>query len=78
MTKFWVRHIQTLNDAWRAGRQLWVLCRGCGSARKLDPRNLVVDRGDMTLREFQQKLRCRKCKQRRAAIVVHDEERPGR
>ena len=73
MVRSWVGPIQSLNDAWRAGRKLWVLCRGCGHVRKIDPRHLLVARGDMTLKAFQDKLRCNKCRSRRAALVVHDE-----
>jgi hypothetical protein len=64
--------IQTINDAWRARRKLWALCRGCGYARKIEPGHLVIDRGDMTLAQLQEKLRCRRCKVRRAAVVLHD------
>ena len=70
--------IETLKDAWRARRDLWVLCRGCGHARRVKPGHLVVDYGDMSLHKLQGKFRCRKCLQNRAAIVVHDEARPGR
>lgn len=70
--------IETLSQAWKYRRDLWVLCRGCGNARRVKPGHLVVDFGDMSLFKLQQKFRCRRCKERRAAIVLHDEEGPGR
>jgi ribosomal protein L40E len=70
--------IETLNHAWRARVDLWVLCRGCGHARRLKPGHLVVDRGEMSLAKLREKFVCRRCKARRAAIVLHDEPGPGR
>jgi len=70
--------IETLKDAWKCRRDLWILCRGCGNARRVKPGHLVVDYGDMSLAQLQQKFRCRRCKQSRAAIVIHDEAGPGR
>ena len=57
---------------------VWVLCQGCGHAQRLDPRNLIVLRGAITLHELKRQLRCRRCGKSRAAIVVDDEEQPSR
>jgi hypothetical protein len=70
--------IETLNHARQARIDLWVLCRGCGRARRVRPSHLIVDRGDMPLAKLQHKLKCRRCKEYRAAIVLHDEPGPGR
>jgi hypothetical protein len=47
--------IETLNHAWQARMDLWVLCRGCGYARRVKPSHLVVDRGNMSLAKLQEK-----------------------
>jgi len=70
--------IETLNEAWRARVDLWVLCRGCGHARRVKPGHLVVDRGDLSLAKLQSRFKCRRCNAQRAAIVLHDEAGPGR
>ena len=70
--------IETLSDAYRARRKLWLLCRQCGHATKVDPRHFIVLLGQATLRDVQRKLKCRRCRQHRAAIVVNDVEEPGR
>ena len=70
-----VRHaiiVQRLSHAVGEGRFLWALCKNCGHAVKLDPRNLIALQGDLTLRELQKSCRCRRCKRRQAAIVIND------
>ena len=77
-----VRHrfgaIEDLSDAIAARRLLWVLCKCCGHAERLDPRHLMALKGPLSLRDLQGKLRCRRCGKQRAAIVVNDEGWPGR
>jgi len=70
--------IETLGHAVEAGRLLWVLCRGCGHAQRFDPRNLMALKGELTLRQLQNQLRCRRCQKQRAAVVLDDEGWPGR
>jgi hypothetical protein len=70
--------IETLSDAIQAHRQLWVLCRACGHAVRLDPRNLMALRGPSTIRELQRQLKCQRCRRQRAAVIADDEEWPGR
>ena len=55
---------------------LWALCKGCGHAQKLDPRNLTLLLGEATLRDLQGRLACRRCGRRRAAILPDDQEWP--
>lgn len=77
-----VRHrigaIERLTDAVLERRSLWALCKACGHAVKLDPRNLIALAGDVTLRQVQERFRCRHCRKRRATVVVGDEGWPGR
>ncbi|MGO8867872.1 MAG: hypothetical protein ACLQME_15360 [Alphaproteobacteria bacterium] len=40
---------------------------------RLDPRHLALFVGELTLRDLQPRLACRRCDKRRAAIVVDDE-----
>jgi len=70
--------IERLTDAVQERRALWVLCKACGHAVKLDPRNLIALAGDATLRDVQARFRCRRCSKRRATLVVGDEGWPGR
>lgn len=70
--------IENLSDAIAARRLLWVLCKSCGHAERLDPRHLMALKGPLSLRDLQGKLRCRRCSRQRAAIVVNDEGWPGR
>jgi hypothetical protein len=68
--------IETLRHACMAHRMLWVLCKACGHAHKLDPRNLTLLLGELSLRALQTRLTCRRCGRRRAAILVDDREWP--
>jgi Zn finger protein HypA/HybF involved in hydrogenase expression len=70
--------IERLTDAAMERRSLWALCKACGHAVRLDPRNLIALAGDVTLRQVQTRFRCRKCGKRRATVVVGDEGWPGR
>ncbi len=70
--------IETLADAVGARRLLWVLCKACGRARRFDPRNLIALKGELALRDLQEKLRCRRCGKREAAVVVSDGGWPRR
>jgi len=70
--------IERLVDAVSERRSLWVLCKGCGHAARLDPRHLIALAGDATLRAVQGKFRCRRCRKKQAALVVGDEAWPGR
>jgi hypothetical protein len=70
--------IERLTDAALERRALWALCKACGHATKLDPRNLIALAGDVTIKHVQERFRCRKCNRRRAAVIVGDEGWPGR
>jgi hypothetical protein len=72
----YVGAIETLRHACMARRMLWVLCKGCGHAQKLDPRHLALLLGEFTLRDLQSRLACRRCGRRRAAILPDDQEWP--
>lgn len=68
--------IETLRHACMAHRMLWALCKACGHAQKLDPRNLTLLLGEISLRDLQGRLACRRCGRRRAAILPDDQEWP--
>jgi hypothetical protein len=70
--------IETLGHAVEAGRLLWVLCKSCGHAHCLDPRHLIARRGDLPIAKLQARLRCQRCRKRRAVVVVNDEGWPRR
>ena len=65
--------IERLSDAGRARRLLWFFFLNCGHGAKLDPRNVIVLAGDVTLNELRRKLKCRRCGQRRGYVVPNDE-----
>ncbi len=79
MTRSWVGTVETLADAVAARRPLWALCKWCGHAVRFDPRHLasLVD-GATSLEDLERKLSCRRCGQRRAAVVVGDRELSAR
>jgi hypothetical protein len=69
--------IDSLYDAWKAKRDLWVLCQDCGHAAKLDTRNLILRFGDEAsalpfdrLRQ-RSRLRCRRCGRWHVAFAPH-------
>jgi hypothetical protein len=70
--------IETLGHAVEAGRLLWVLCKGCGHAHRLDPRHLIALKGDLPLPKLQAKLSCRRCRKQRATVIINDEGWPKR
>jgi hypothetical protein len=76
--RHWIGPIESLSDACRAQRMLWAFCLYCGHGQRFDPRNLMALNGEVTLVELQRKLKCRRCKYRRAHIVPHDEPWIGR
>ena len=41
MSHEWRGRINSLADAFKARRHLWVLCKECGQAALVDPRNLI-------------------------------------
>jgi hypothetical protein len=67
MVRDYVGRIDSLNDAWKAKRHLWVLCQDCGHAAKLDPRTLILRlgaaAGDLPFDQLRlrSRLRCRRC-----------------
>jgi uncharacterized OB-fold protein len=61
MSHEWRGPINSLADAFRARRHLWVLCKGCGHVALVDPRNLIGKLGEMSFEETRHKLRCAKC-----------------
>ena len=69
----WHGAINSLADAFRARRHLWVLCRECGHTALVDPRNLIGKLGELTLEEAGRKLRCGRCGKARAQFVPKDE-----
>jgi hypothetical protein len=73
----WCGQFETLADANAARRVLWVLCRHCGHVKKLQPRRLMTVTDETKLADVQRKLRCERCRQRRAIIIVNDVEEPG-
>ncbi|HEX7970071.1 MAG TPA: hypothetical protein VF502_17740 [Stellaceae bacterium] len=77
MVRHWSGPIVSLADAFRAQRHLWVLCLGCGHARKVDPRDLIMKLGYVSFDEARGKLRCRRCRSRRARLVPHDQPWPA-
>lgn len=78
MARHHIGPIERLTDVAFERRSLWALCKSCGHAAKLDPRNLIALAGDVTLKDVQRRFRCQKCNKRRAAVVVGDEGWPGR
>jgi DNA-directed RNA polymerase subunit RPC12/RpoP len=73
MVREWLGPINSLNDAFRARRHLWVLCKECGHTALMDPRNLIGKLGELTLEEARRKLRCARCGTARAHFVPRDE-----
>ena len=65
--------IASLVDAFKARRHLWVLCRDCGHAALMDPRNLIAKLGELSFDEAGRKLRCATCGAARASFVPRDE-----
>lgn len=78
MVREWSGPIETLADACRARRLLWVFCLRCGHAKKIDPRKVILLVGELTVRDLQKRLRCERCKQKHAHVVPSDEEWAGR
>jgi hypothetical protein len=78
MARHRIGPIETLGHAAEAGRLLWVLCKSCGHAHCLDPRHLIARRGDLPIAKLQARLRCQRCRKRRAVVVVNDEGWPRR
>ena len=76
--RHWIGPIESLADACRAQRLLWAFCLNCGHGQRFDPRNLMALMGEVSLKRLQQKLKCRRCRQRRAYIVPNDERWIGR
>ena len=74
------RHIGptgSLYDAWKAERDLWVLCQDCGHAAKLDTRSLILRLGDEASAldfdklRLRNRLRCRRCGRWHVAFIPH-------
>ncbi len=65
--------IERIADAVRGRRFLWVLCKGCGHSARLDPRHLMALAGDLTVRQLQARVRCRRCGKRGRGAVVPDD-----
>lgn len=78
MVRFHVGPIERIKDAVSAQRYLWLLCLHCGHTKRIDPRHVAMVWGDLTLRSLKERMRCQRCHRKRAAIVVDDEEMPGR
>ena len=78
MVRHHVGPVETLAEAIAARRLLWVLCKACGHAVRLDPRHVATLVGELSLRQLQPRLGCRRCRKRRAAIVLDDEGWAGR
>ena len=51
MSHEWPGLINSLADAFRARRHLWVLCKECGHVALVDPRNLIGKLGEMLFEE---------------------------
>ncbi len=47
----WRGPINSLADAFKARRHLWVLCKECGQAALVDPRNLIGKLGEVLFDE---------------------------
>ncbi len=77
MARHYIGPIGSLYDAWKAQRDMWVLCQDCGHAAKLDTRNLILRLGDeASALAFDQlrlrnRLRCRRCHRWHVAFVPH-------
>jgi len=66
--------IERLSEACAAHNFLWILCVNCGHAVRLDPRKLIAIRGDITLRELREKLKCDRCKRRVPPAIVPSDQ----
>ena len=65
--------IETLGHATAAERYLWVFCRACGHANRVDPRALVRGLGgDRDIQPLALKMRCNLCRARAASIIPDD------
>jgi hypothetical protein len=51
MSHEWRGPINSLADAFKARRHLWVLCKECGQAALVDPRNLIGEPGEVSFDE---------------------------
>lgn len=74
MAREHVGPILNLRDAVKAQRLLWVFCRWCGHAERLDPRDLAYKLGrNLTFEALAEHARCRRCTHRGRAIVLVSE-----
>jgi hypothetical protein len=64
--------INTLYDACKGQRALWILCFACGHAARVSPTWLVGKFGDRTLTELRYYIRCRRCRERWGVIIPED------
>jgi len=68
--------IESLRDALRAGRFVWLFCRCCGHAQRCDPRRLVERAGrDLSFVELAPRLACRRCGRKGYATILAAEQR---
>jgi hypothetical protein len=65
--------IESLGDACKARRHLWVLCKECGRTVLMDPRDLVGKLGELSFADAGRKLRCTRCRKARVHFVPQDE-----
>ncbi len=80
MAREHVGPIRDLQDAVKARRLLWLFCRWCGHADRLDPRDLAYKLGrNLTFEEVATRTRCRRCTSRgRAAVLLSEHGFPDR
>jgi hypothetical protein len=70
MVREHVGPVRSLRDAVRARRLLWLFCRCCGHAERVDPRDLAYKLGrNLSFDEMAPLLRCRRCTTRGKALV---------
>lgn len=63
--------ITTLRHAVVAEKLIWVFCRWCGNARRLDPQDLVHRLGrDMAFDDLGRRMRCDRCTRKGVAAIM--------
>jgi hypothetical protein len=77
MVRRFIGPIVSLNAAWKAQREVWVVCLDCGHAAKFDPRDLIVKLGqelsDLPFDQLERrsKFACRRCHRHRVGFLPH-------
>jgi hypothetical protein len=64
--------INSLHDACRGQRALWILCFHCGHAARVSPTRLAGRFGNKLLADLRSYIRCSRCRARWGAIIPED------